>query len=91
MFALNSHLGCLILLLAVTGSGLAVVWSTQETRSLINHLLELRAEANQMRVAHGQYLLQERSLSSAARLEMIAVDELGLRHPEGSDIRVLRP
>jgi len=91
MLGLQSNFSCAILLLAVTGSGLAVVWSTNETRSLVNHLLELRAGANQMLVAHGQYLLQERSISSAARLEVVAVDQLGLHYPDNSEIQVLKP
>ena len=91
MISLESHSGCFVLLLVVTASALAVVWSTNETRVLINQLLELRAEANQMMVAHGQYLLQERTLSSAAGLETVAIEKLGLRYPEDSDIQVLRP
>ena len=91
MLLLNSGFSCFVLLIAVTCSGLAVVWSTNETRTLINYLLELRAEANQMMVVHGQYLLQERSISSAARLEVIAAEKLGLRYPDDSDIRVLQP
>lgn len=91
MLMLNSYLACLALLVAVTVSGLGVVWSTNETRVLVNHLLELRAEANQMMVEHGQYLLQERSISSAASLEVVAVESLGLRYPDDADIRVLQP
>jgi len=91
MSILNTNLSCLVLLFSVTCSGLGVVWSTNETRVLINHLLELRAEANQMLVARGQYLLQERSISSAANLEVVAVEKLKLRYPNHSDIRVLRP
>lgn len=89
MSLINTKLSWLALWLMVTGSGLAVVWATNESRALINQLLELRAEANQMLVAHGQYLLQERSLSSAASLEIVAVEKLGLRFPNSSDIQIL--
>lgn len=81
----------IMLWLAVTASGLAVVWSTNEARDLTNQLLYLRSHANSMKVEHGQYLLQERSLTSAAGLEVAAVDRLGLRFPKAEDIRVLRP
>lgn len=91
MNGLNTSLACLLLLLAVTSSALLVVWSTNEVRTLTNRLLELRTQANQMLVAHGQYLLQERSMSSAASLEVIAVEQLGLRYPEEADIKVLKP
>lgn len=87
----HSDVACFILLVAVTLTGLGVVWSTHETRTLINHLLELRSEENQMLVEYGQYLLQERSISSAASLEVVAVEELGLYYPENSDIQVLQP
>ena len=75
---------------AATVSGLAVVWTTNETRSLISDLREFRTQANELKVAYGQYLLQERSLSSAARLESVAINQLGLRFPVDKDIRVLR-
>ena len=91
MIFLNGKFSWLLLWIATTASGLAVVWSTNETRSLINELLELRAQANQMMVAHGQYLLQERSISSAASLEVVAIEKLGLRFPSSSDIQVLNP
>lgn len=91
MQVLGSKFFCLMLLVLVTCSGLAVVWSTNEARTMINHLLQLRTEANQMLVAHGQYLLQERSISSAAGLENVAMEKLGLRYPDSSDIQVLKP
>lgn len=86
---LGNKVFTLLMLVAVTSSGLAVVWSTNENRVLINELLELRTEANQMLVAHGQYMLQERSISSTASLELAAMEELGLRYPTDSDIQVL--
>lgn len=91
MNVLSSKLLGAFLWVAATLSALCVVWSTNETRALTNQLLTMRAEANSMMVAHGQYLLQERSLTSAAGLEIIAVEELGLYFPAGSDIEVLMP
>ena len=91
MSIIDSKLVLGALWMATTVSGLAVVWTTNETRSLIGDLREFRAQANAMKVAHGQYLLQERSLSSAASLEAVAINQLGLRFPVDKEIRVLRP
>lgn len=86
---LSSKFTLLSLWIAVATSGLAVVWSTHETRSLINELLQLKSEENAMLVAHGQYLLQASSLSSPVSLETLAKETLGLKFPEYSDIQVL--
>ena len=72
-----------------TLSALALVWSTHQTRGLVNQLLLLRSEENRLRVAHGQYVLQERSLTSVTRLEQEAKSQLNLRFPVADDIRVL--
>ena len=75
-------------LLAVC-SGLVVVWNSQDSRALLNELQELKTEAYEMRVAHGQYLLQHRSLVSPLHLESRASSELSLRAPSSKEIRVL--
>ena len=79
----------LLMCAATTFSALAVVWATHEARELTNQLLSMRAQENSMMVSYGQYLLQERSLTSAAGLEVVAVDSLGLRFPSDADIEIL--
>ena len=74
---------------AVTLTGLAVVWSTHQTRSLVNELLQLKSDENTLLVSHGQYLLQESSLSSPVGLEVMAKEQLGLRFPAYADVEVL--
>lgn len=88
--ALLTHsLSLFILWMLVASTGLAVVWSTHETRALVNQLLKLKSDENAMLVAHGQFLLQESSLSSPLGIETLAKEQLGLRFPVYSEIEVL--
>ncbi len=80
-----------MLWLAVIVSALAVVWATNDTRLRTGQLLSLRTEANNLLVAHGQLQLQERALTSAAGVERVATDRLGLKFPSGGEIGVLLP
>ena len=75
---------------AVVGSSLAVVWSTHECRELIGELMALQVAENDLKVEHGQYLLQEGTLASPARVEQDATRRLGMRIPELSEIQVIR-
>jgi cell division protein FtsL len=80
-----------MLWVAVMVSALAVVWATNDTRLRTGQLLSLRAEANNLLVAHGQLQLQERALTSAAGVERVAIDRLGLKFPSDGEIGVLLP
>ncbi len=80
-----------MLWVAVMVSALAVVWATNDTRLRTGQLLSLRAEANNLLVAHGQLQLQERALTSAAGVERVATDRLGLKFPSDGEIGVLLP
>ncbi|MEQ9067011.1 MAG: cell division protein FtsL [Gimesia chilikensis] len=80
-----------MLWVAVLVSALAVVWATNETRLHTSQLLSLQAEANNLLVSHGQLQLQERALTSAAGVERLATNRLGLKFPEANEIGVLLP
>lgn len=76
---------------AVLVSALAVVWATNETRLRTSQLLNLQTEANNLLVSHGQLQLQERALTSAAGVERVATNRLGLKFPAANEIGVLLP
>jgi len=86
---LASGVSLSLLWLAMAATGLAVVWSTHQTRHLVNELLQLKSEENDMLVAHGQYMLQESSLSSPVGVEILAKEQLNLKFPEYADVEVL--
>lgn len=72
-------------------SALLVVWSTHQCRELMAGLMSLQAQENSLQVEHGQYLLQEGTLASPNRLEQLARARLGMRIPDSSEIKVIRP
>ena len=89
--ALYQHWIIAGLSLAVTRTALMVVWSTHETRTLINTLLSMRTQANAMMVEYGQLQLQERAVTSAAEIELKVAETLMLHFPGDDEIEVLLP
>jgi len=72
--------------LAVVGSALAVVASTQVVRRDVNELETLRREAAQLQVQWGQYLLEQSTWAAYSRVEAAAVSELNMMAPTPEDI-----
>lgn len=67
---------------ASLGSGLAVVYSSFESRKAIQRLETLRREESDLRVMSGQLLLEKSSWSSYVRVEKVAQEKLHMRIPE---------
>jgi cell division protein FtsL len=75
-----------LLWLALTGSSLAVVVVTYETRADFNQLEALRREQNKLQVVLGQYLLEESTWASFNRIEKIASESLQMQVPKAEHI-----
>lgn len=72
--------------LAVIGSALGVVASTQVVRRDVNELETLRREASQLQVQWGQYLLEQSTWAAYGRVENAARSELNMTAPTPDDI-----
>jgi len=73
--------GLLVLVLAMVGSALGVVYSTQVSRQLLNELQGLEVRRNDLQEEWGRLLLEQSSLASQGRIEDKAMNELGLEAP----------
>ncbi|MEX2367113.1 MAG: cell division protein FtsL [Pseudohongiellaceae bacterium] len=80
----------LFLLIAVMISAIGVVYSTHQSRNLLNELQQLEIVRNQLQVEWGQLLLEQSSLVSQGRVEDIAMSELGMEVPAMENVVVLR-
>ncbi len=78
-----------LLWLSVLASALAVVFVTQEARKQVNELELLRTEQSELKVANGQYLLEQSAWSAYSRIEKLAVTKLHMKVPAVSDVIVV--
>ena len=77
------------LLLLVTLSATGVIYSTHESRHLLNELQQLERERNGLQVGWGQLLLEQSSLVSQGRIENLAITELGMKIPLTENVVVV--
>jgi cell division protein FtsL len=79
----------LLLILGVVGSGIAVVYTKYLSRLEFVELQTLRGERDALEVRWGQLRLEEAALTTQNRVEARARDLLGMRLPQGGDLRVI--
>jgi cell division protein FtsL len=82
-------LGFCVLLLALMGSALAVIYTTHVNRGRLNALQQLEQQRNAMQDEYGRLLLEQSSLVSQGKIEDMAVSELGMQTPDMSKVVVL--
>lgn len=80
---------CVLLLLAVLGSVFAVVLTSFETRRHLAELESLRAEARDMQVLWGQYLVEKSTWSAYSRVHGMAVGQLNMQVPKPAELIVV--
>jgi cell division protein FtsL len=77
------------LVLAVTLSAIAVVYTKYETRLHFSHLQELRAQRDAVDVEWNRLRLEEAALSTHVRVERKARDQLGMFNPRFEDVLMI--
>jgi cell division protein FtsL len=77
-----------ILLLLVTVTALAVVYSSFNTRQLFIQLQALQAQAAAQQVTQGRLLLESSAWSSLASVENAARNQLSMREPSAQQLVV---
>jgi len=87
----KAHFGMMVLVLAVMGSALGVVYSRHESRKLFVELRQLQAIRDDMNIEWGRLQLEEGTWSAHGRLEGIARARLEMRMPRPDDVVIIRP
>ncbi|HEB99652.1 MAG TPA: cell division protein FtsL [Thiotrichales bacterium] len=80
-----------LLLLAVLGSAIAVVYAKHRSRTLFIELQELRAERDRLDIEWGQLQLEQSTWANHGRIERLARERLGMSIPEHEDIVIVEP
>jgi cell division protein FtsL len=80
-----------VLLLAIVGSGIAVVYERYHHRQLFVELTRLERERDELNIEFGRLQLEQATWAQANRIDQVARERLGMKFPEAEDIVVVRP
>lgn len=80
-----------LMLAAVIGSAIALVYARHENRQLFFALERLNAERDELNIEWGQLQLEQSTWADANRVEQVAARELGMSFPAPQDIVVIAP
>jgi cell division protein FtsL len=78
------------LVLALIGTGIAVVHSRHQHRLNFIELNQLEAERDELNIDFGRLQLEQATWGETFRIERVAREQLGMRSPEPTEIRVVR-
>ena len=81
-----ASLGLVMLLVAVLGSGLSIVYTTHQSRFAFNELQELKDQSNQLETEWGQLLIEQSTFGVEGRIDQKAAEQLQMQVPELSRI-----
>lgn len=80
-----------VLLLAVIGSALGVVYAKHETRTLFVTLQGLEAARDEMNIEWGQLQLEQSTWATHGRIEELARQRLNMTMPAPEAMVIVRP
>ncbi len=79
----------LVLLAAVLGSALGVVWTRHESRVLFVALTTLQNQRDELNIEYGKLELEQATYAEPRRIDDEARQKLGMVNPRPQDIRLL--
>jgi cell division protein FtsL len=79
----------LVLLAAVLGSALGVVWTRHESRVLFVILTTLENQRDELNIEYGKLELEQATYAEPRRIDDEARQKLGMVNPRPQDIRLL--
>jgi cell division protein FtsL len=80
-----------LLIAAVLGSGVAVVYARQEHRQAYVQLTKLLRERDEINIEFSRLQLEQATWAETNRIEQVATERLGMAFPQASELVVLKP
>lgn len=77
------------LVLAITGSALAIAHGKFNNRMLFNEIQQLQRQLDGLQMEWGQLLIEEHALADPARIEAVARKRLQMQMPNPSEINFI--
>lgn len=75
-----------LLLLAVIGSALGVIYSRHESRKLFVELQQLNKQVDELNIEWGRLQLEQSAWSAHGRIERIAGKKLNMKLPDANEV-----
>ncbi len=79
-----------LLVLAIMGSALGVIYSKHESRKLFVQLQELHKQIDELDIEWGRLQLEQSAWSSHGRIEDVARKQLKMKLPGANEIQYIR-
>ena len=80
-----------LLIAAVLGSGIAVVYARQEHRQAYVQLNKLVRERDELNIEFSRLQLEQATWAETNRIEQVATERVGMLFPASSELVVVRP
>ncbi len=80
-----------VLLIAVLGSALGVVFSTHQSRKLFTELQALEAQCDKLDIEWGRLQLEQSTWATHGRVEKLARERLDMQLPTTESAVIVRP
>lgn len=80
-----------LLVAAVLGSGIAVVYARQEHRQAYVQLNQLVRERDELNIEFSRLQLEQATWAETNRIEQVATERVGMLFPATSELVVARP
>jgi cell division protein FtsL len=80
-----------LMLLAVLGTAVGVVYARQQHRQAYVELTRLENERDELNIEFSRLQLEQATWSETNRIEQVATERLGMKFPEGAEMVVISP
>ena len=80
-----------LLIFAVLGSGVAVVYARQEHRQAYVQLNRLLRERDEINIEFSRLQLEQATWAETNRIEQVATSRIGMRFPQAAELVVIKP
>ena len=80
-----------ILIFAVLGTGIAVVYARQQHRQAYVQLTRLLRERDEINIEFSRLQLEQATWAETNRIEQVATERLGMTFPQAAELVVVKP
>jgi cell division protein FtsL len=80
-----------LLIFAVLGSGVAVVYARQEHRQAYVQLNRLLRERDEINIEFSRLQLEQATWAETNRIEQVATERIGMAFPQAAELVVIKP
>ena len=80
-----------VLVLAVLGSGVGVVYARQQHRQAYVQLTRLQKQRDELNIEFSRLQLEQATWAETNRIEQVASERLGMVYPQAAELVVVKP